>query len=41
MGDKVPDVKMIDPTPFCAMSSMVIPGLKHHQLSVLDTLPTK
>lgn len=40
-GDNVPDVKMIDLTPNLANSSIAIPGLKHHQLSVLDALATK
>lgn len=40
-GDSVPDVKMMDLTRNWANSSIAIPGLKHHQLSVLDTLPTK
>lgn len=34
-GDNVPDVKMMDPTPNPANSSMATPGLKHHQLNVL------
>jgi hypothetical protein len=38
-GDNVPDVNIIDLTPYLANSSKAIPGLKHHQLSVLDTLP--
>jgi hypothetical protein len=38
-GDNVPDVNIIDLTPSLANSSKAIPGLKHHQLSVLDTLP--
>lgn len=39
IGDKVPDVKMIDPTPNFENSSIAIPGLKHHQLKILDGLP--
>lgn len=35
----MPDVKMIDPTPNFENSSIAIPGLKHHQLRVLDGLP--
>lgn len=35
----MPDVKMIDPTPNFENSSTAIPGLKHHQLKVLDGLP--
>lgn len=38
-GDKVPDVKMIERIPSLMNSSIASPGLKHHQLSVLDTLP--
>lgn len=39
MGDSVPDVKMMDPTPSLENSSIAIPGLKHHQLNVLDVFP--
>lgn len=39
IGDNVPEVNIIDLTPYLGKSSMAIPGLKHHQLSVLDTLP--
>jgi len=39
IGDSVPEVSIIDLTPYLRKSSMAIPGLKHHQLSVLDTLP--
>lgn len=39
IGDNVPDVKMIDPTPNWENESMASPGLKHHQLSVLDAFP--
>lgn len=39
IGDNVPDVKMIDPTPNLENSSNAIPGLKHHQLKVRDALP--
>jgi len=40
IGDNVPEVSIIDLTPYLLRkSSMAIPGLKHHQLSVLDTLP--
>ena len=35
----MPDVNITDLTPNLGNSSMAIPGLKHHQLSVLDTLP--
>lgn len=38
-GDKVPDVNMIERTPILTNSSIARPGLKHHQLSVLDILP--
>lgn len=40
MGDNVPEVKIIERTPRAANFSMAIPGLKHHQLRVLDVLPT-
>lgn len=39
IGDSVPEVNIIDATPNLENSSMAIPGLKHHQLSVLDALP--
>lgn len=39
-GDNVPEVKMIEPTHILANSTIAIPGLKHHQLSVLEALPT-
>lgn len=39
MGDSVPEVNMIDPTSNLENSCMAIPGLKHHQLRVLDALP--
>lgn len=39
MGDNVPDVNIIEPTPILENSSIATPGLKHHQLSVLDALP--
>jgi len=39
-GDKVPDVSSIDRTPIFTNSCMASPGLKHHQLSILETLPT-
>lgn len=35
----MPEVKMIDPTPNLENCSIAIPGLKHHQLSVLDAFP--
>lgn len=40
-GDKVPDVKIIEPTSILGNASKAMPGLKHHQLSVLDALPEK
>ena len=39
IGDKVPDVSIIDPTPLLENSSIATPGLKHHQLKILDGLP--
>lgn len=41
MGDNVPDVNMIEPTSNLWNSSKAIPGLKHHQLRVLDALPAE
>lgn len=35
----MPDVNIIEPTPILANSSIAIPGLKHHQLSFLETFP--
>lgn len=40
-GDNVPDVKIIERTSIRENSCMEIPGLKHHQLSVLDGLPAQ
>lgn len=38
----MPDVNIIEPTSILGNSSSAIPGLKHHQLSVLDAaLPGK
>lgn len=37
----MPDVNIIEPTSFLGNSSKAMPGLKHHQLSVLDALPEK
>lgn len=38
-GDKVPDVNIMERTPNLTNSSIASPGLKHHQLKVLDALP--
>jgi hypothetical protein len=37
----VPDVNITEPTPNLGNASRAIPGLKHHQLSVLDALPAE
>jgi hypothetical protein len=38
-GDKVPDVNIMERTPNLRNSSIASPGLKHHQLRVLEALP--
>jgi hypothetical protein len=38
-GDKVHVVNMIERTPNLRNSSIASPGLKHHQLRVLEDLP--
>jgi hypothetical protein len=38
-GDKVPEVKIMERTPNFRNSSIASPGLKHHQLRVLEALP--
>lgn len=37
----MPDVNITEPTPNLGNASRAIPGLKHHQLSVLDALPAE
>lgn len=41
MGDNVPEVNIIEPTPIFENSFIANPGLKHHQLRVLDALPAQ
>jgi hypothetical protein len=38
-GDKVPEVSIMERTPNLRNSSIASPGLKHHQLRVLEDLP--
>jgi hypothetical protein len=38
-GDKVPDVNIMESTPNLRNSSIARPGLKYHQLRVLEALP--
>jgi hypothetical protein len=38
-GDKVPDVNIMERTPNLRKSSIASPGLKHHQLIILEALP--
>lgn len=37
----MPEVNIIEPTPIFENSSIASPGLKHHQLRVLDVLPAQ
>lgn len=41
IGDNVPEVNIIEPTPITENSCIAIPGLKHHQLRVLEALPAQ